>query len=117
MEAARAAYAPYSACFAGVALQLGPEREQFVGSYLENCAFNPSLSPLQCALARAVCAGHREAGVTRAVLAERDDLPLAFSHRATTEALLERMAPGVQLTVVALRGRGPGRAPDPPQHN
>lgn len=115
MEAARTSYAPYSGCFAGVALQFGPsDQGVYSGIYVENCAFNPALSPLQCALARAVCAGRREAGVTRAVLAERVDLPAAFSHRKATAAMLERMAPAVQLTVVALRGRRPGSGASPP---
>ncbi len=48
--AACSSYAPYTRSYAGVALPTSDQRI-VSGSYLENVAFNPSLSPLQAALA------------------------------------------------------------------
>ena len=57
LAAARMSYAPYTGALAGVALSLAAPSESggdgttlVAGSYLENAAFNPSLSPLQTSL-------------------------------------------------------------------
>src|SRR5206468_5952186 len=49
LDAARKAYAPYSKSPSGVAIRSASGRT-YRGSYIENVAFNPSLSPLQVAL-------------------------------------------------------------------
>jgi cytidine deaminase len=68
LAAANASYAPYSRAFAGVALETA-SGAVYTGRYAENAAFNPSLTPLACALAlRALGGGDDE--VTRAVLVE-----------------------------------------------
>src|SRR5437870_5110463 len=57
LAAAEASYAPYSRGFAGVALETASGAVH-TGRYAENAAFNPSLSPLACALAlRALVGG------------------------------------------------------------
>jgi cytidine deaminase len=53
LESATRAYAPYSRAYAGVVLTL-ESGEEVAGSYLENAAFNPSLSPFHVALANLI---------------------------------------------------------------
>ncbi|GAA3529093.1 cytidine deaminase [Zobellella aerophila] len=67
---ANASYAPYSGNRAGVALALDDGRV-CRGRYLENAAFNPSLSPMQLALSQLMLGGGHGGQITRAVLVER----------------------------------------------
>jgi cytidine deaminase len=69
LDAARRAYAPYTSAYSGVALMTADKRV-FSGSYIENAAFNPSMPPLQTALAGLLAAGGRPDAVVRAVLVE-----------------------------------------------
>ena len=46
---ARASYAPYSQCPAGLAV-ITANQDVYAGPYIESAAFNPSLSPLQAAI-------------------------------------------------------------------
>ena len=67
----------------------------FTGRYVENAAFNPSLSPLHTALVQMNMDrldGHHP--ITRAVLVER---PTAISQRPVCELLLRTVAPDVNL--------------------
>jgi cytidine deaminase len=83
LAAAEASHAPYSRGFAGVALETASGAVH-AGRYAENAAFNPSLSPLACALAlRALASDDDE--ITRAVLVQA---PSQVNHTgATAEAL------------------------------
>ena len=84
LAAAEASYAPYSRGFAGVALET-VSGAVHTGRYAENAAFNPSLTPLACALALRALVGGDEDAVTRAVLVEA---PSQVSQvGATAEAL------------------------------
>lgn len=67
---ANASYAPYSGNRAGVALALDDGRV-CLGRYLENAAFNPSLSPMQLALSQLMLCGGQAGQITRAVLVEQ----------------------------------------------
>ena len=69
----------------------------FSGSYLENAAFNPSLSPLQSALVRAVFAGEDASTIERVVLVELKGA--AISQRPATEAVLESLAAKASLEI------------------
>jgi cytidine deaminase len=69
LEAACRSYAPYSHCPSGVAL--ATDDQSFVGSYCENAAFNPSLSPLQGALISLYAHGRKIEEIRRVVLVER----------------------------------------------
>ena len=69
LAAAEASYAPYSRGFAGVALETASGAVH-TGRYAENAAFNPSLTPLACALALRALGGGGDDEVTRAVLVE-----------------------------------------------
>src|SRR5258707_15226453 len=56
LEAARKSYAPYSKSHSGIAIGVESGRI-YKGAYIENVAFNPSLSPLQTAIAALIVAG------------------------------------------------------------
>ncbi len=93
-RAACGAYSPYSRSPSGVALLTANERV-FAGSYIENAAFNPSLPPLQAALAGYFAAGRNAGEIRRAVLVESETS--AISQQPTTLSALAVMAPGVKL--------------------
>lgn len=99
LSAAKASYAPYltdqSNEYAGVAIQLS-DGSIYGGRYAENAAYNPSLSPLESALAymnmqRALGAVRT---LTRCVLVE---VPTLASQLSATKAVLAAYAPGVNL--------------------
>lgn len=96
LEAARKSYAPYSKSPAGVALVTTAGRV-FRGSYLENAAFNPSLSPLQVALVGLVLAGEDFAALSKACLIEVEGATV--SQRSVTEAVLRTLVPTARLEV------------------
>jgi cytidine deaminase len=98
LEAARRAYAPHSKAFSGCGISTKSGRS-YSGSYLENAAFNPSLSPLQSALVNVVFAGEEFAAITRVALVEMRGA--AISHRAATEAAVAALAPGARVELFA----------------
>ena len=98
LDAARKAYAPYSKSPAGVAIQSTKGRS-YKGSYMENVAFNPSLSPFQVALAAMIAAGEPYSNVSAVTLVE---VPGAkITQQPVTEAVLAAIAPKIKLTVAA----------------
>ena len=99
-DAARKSYAPYTKAHSGVALGTRADRV-YTGSYIENAAFNPSLSPLQTALAALIVAGEDYSAVGGAVLVEMERA--AISQRSVTEAALRAIAPAVQLQMVTTK--------------
>jgi cytidine deaminase len=101
LEAASAAYAPYSGTYAGMALRMA-DGTVHQGRYAENAAFNPSLSPLQGALIALTLAGGSFAAIEAAVLVEAFEPPSerlrnSASQRASAAVLLAAVAPGVTL--------------------
>src|SRR5581483_10504858 len=96
-QAAARAYAPYSKSPSGCAIATKGARI-FAGSYLENAAFNPSLSPLQSALVNLLLAGADLASIERVVLVEKKNA--AISQRAATEAALTALSPTARLVVM-----------------
>jgi len=88
LAAARAAYAPYSGCFCGVALETTSGRI-YIGSYAENAAFNPSLLTLQAALIGMVMSGGRYADIVRGTLVHVE--PSRIDLTATTRKTLETL--------------------------
>lgn len=97
LDAARKSYAPYSKSPSGVALQSTTGR-MYRGSYIENVAFNPSLSPLQTALAAMIVAGEDYPKISGATLVEVTGAKI--SQKAVTEAVLAAIAPNIKLQVV-----------------
>lgn len=70
LNAANKSYAPYSKGYSGVGL-LTTDGTIYSGSYAENVAFNPSMSPLQSALSQLNLGGNLYQDIQRAVLVER----------------------------------------------
>lgn len=100
LEAARRSYAPYSHSPSGVAVRTRAA-SVYSGSYLENVAFNPSLSPLESALVGLVMGGEEPDAITGAVLVELE--PAAISQRSATRTVLEAFAPAAKLTILRAR--------------
>ena len=92
--AANESYAPYSGNFSGVAIM--SEDQILTGRYAENAAYNPSMSPLQSALANLNMSRPPQApyNITRAVLVEAE---APISQKAATETVLSSVAPGIEL--------------------
>ncbi len=95
LKAAEQAYSPYSRSPSGTAI-LTSNGRIFAGSYIENAAFNPSLPPLQAALAGYFAAGESAAGqIQRAVLVEGEKSTI--SQLITTKSTLAAFARSVPL--------------------
>lgn len=90
MQAAYASYAPYSHSKSGVAIRTRGGKI-YSGSYLENAAFNPSLSPLQAALVALVADLGNYEEISEVVLVEK--IGAKSSHEVSTKALLKCIAP------------------------
>lgn len=94
LDAARRSYAPYSKSPSGVAIRSASGRI-YRGSYIENVAFNPSLSPLQTALAALIAAGEDCSRIASAALVEAPGAKI--SQRPVTEIVLKAIAPSAKL--------------------
>jgi cytidine deaminase len=94
LSAAERSYAPYTHNFAGCTIQVG-NKKIYAGRYVENAAFNPSLSPLHTAIIRLNLDGLAPDGkITRAILVEK---PTTISQRGISELLLGSLAPDARL--------------------
>lgn len=99
LEAARFSYAPYTGSHAGCALQFS-DGSIFSGSYAENAAHNPGLSPFHAALSayRMACGPGAVQDIpqtlARCVLVESE---ANISQRAMMSTLLSSMAPDMTL--------------------
>jgi cytidine deaminase len=100
LDAARRSYAPYSKSPAGVAIR-GRQGRIYQGCYIENVAFNPSLSPLQTALVQLIAARETYSAISAVTLVEVQGATI--SQRTVTEAVLASVAPEVKLEVVLAR--------------
>jgi len=87
MHAATCSYSPYTASPSGVAFRL-IDGSIYSGFYIENCAFNPSIAPLQAALINMVGAGRggSTSEIEEIVLVERKDAPIQQEHATRTVA-------------------------------
>jgi cytidine deaminase len=94
VAAANKSYAPYSQNHSGCAVQTS-NGKAYTGRYVENAAFNPSLSPLHTAII-GLTMDHFDSDIkiTRAVLVEN---ATSISQRAVSELLLQTVAPEVNL--------------------
>lgn len=72
LQAAYVSHAPYSGSKSGIAIQT-KDGSIYSGSYLENVAFNPSLSPLQSALVALVIGMQEYSNISHVVLAEQQN--------------------------------------------
>ncbi len=94
LSSASQSYSPYTHNRSGCAIQASAG-QTYSGRYVENAAFNPSMSPLQVAVS---CMNMRHLGekqtITRAVLVEK---PSDIGQRDVTEMILKSIAPEVEL--------------------
>jgi cytidine deaminase len=97
LDGARKSYAPYTKAHSGIAIATQSGRIH-KGAYIENVAFNPSLSPLQTALAALIVAGDDMSAIARVVLVETEDAKI--SQKSVTEAALTAIAPSAVLHVI-----------------
>lgn len=90
IKAATASYAPYTNAKSGVAIQTS-DGTIYSGSYLENAAFNPSLSPLHAALLAFVADGRDYSEIKEVVLVEHPSAKI--SHEIISREILKHIAP------------------------
>jgi cytidine deaminase len=100
LDAACRSYAPYSKSPAGVAIRTTGGRI-FQGCYIENVAFNPSLSPLQTAVVQLIAAGQAYSAISAVTLVEMQGSRI--SQRAVTETVLAALTPQLKLEVLLAR--------------
>jgi cytidine deaminase len=99
LQTAQGSYAPYTRALAAVVL-FTTDGRMFSGPYLENAAFNPSISPIQAAAVALMLSGRRMSEVTQATVVCRVDS--AIDHVAATRFLLEQVAPGAAIQQCSL---------------
>lgn len=98
MEASIASYSPYNKSRkAGLALKTS-NNKIYVGSYLENAAFNPSLSPLQTALVALVTDLVPYEKIKEVVLVENKPM-----HARETEFIISQIAPKASFQALLLQ--------------
>ena len=95
-QAASHSYAPYSSSPSGVGLRLKNGRIAS-GSYIENAAFNPSLSPVHAAFVQVVLSGAELDQVEEVVLVEVEEANV--SQEGLMRSVLAVVAPSAKLTV------------------
>ncbi|MDX2320806.1 MAG: cytidine deaminase [Moritella sp.] len=88
LQAANTSYAPYSHCHAGIAIKT-TTGTVITGRYIENAAFNPSLSPLQSVLINLNLAGFGLADIAAMTLVEKAETKM--SHAQATQVLVSEM--------------------------
>ncbi len=96
-EALVASYAPYTNCQAGVSIQTS-DGMIFSGSYLENAAFNPAVTPLASALVDLVSHEYAYSDIEAVVLAENSSCPV--QQNEVTLSILNGINPYLQYWVV-----------------
>jgi len=100
LAAAERSYAPYTHNLAGCTIQVS-DQNFYAGCYVENAAFNPSLSPLHTAIIRLNMDGLApDDNITRAILVEK---PTNISQRGLSELLLGSLAADVRLEYFEVR--------------
>ncbi|MDK1494080.1 cytidine deaminase [Sinorhizobium sp. 7-81] len=92
LDAANRSYAPYTKSFAGCVFVLD-DGTLWPGPYVENAAFNPSLSPGQTALVGLTMAGRDWRTIREVVLVETSDSPV--DHRRALDQLLGSLGLGI----------------------
>lgn len=103
VEAARKAYSPYTNSLSGVAIMTSDART-FAGSYIENAAFNPSLPPLQAALAGLFAAGRAADSIVRLTLVEEDSAKI--SQESAVRGTLKALAPSARIEILKVKRNG-----------
>lgn len=100
-DAAELSYAPYSKNYSGVGVRL-KNGKRYLGSYLENVAFNPSLTPLLSAIVQMIAAGDRPEDIEAIVLAERTNAESSSQLRVTRDILDSLGLKGIEIQYLPL---------------
>jgi len=95
--AAKNSYAPYSKSYSGLAIMTKDSRV-FYGSYAENAAFNPSVSPVESTISSLNLSQVPFDQIVRAVLVEMKSSKV--SQKNTFQSILKRVAPKAELEIV-----------------
>ena len=95
--AAARAYAPYTNSPSGVAIR-SRGGKIYIGSYIENAAFNPSLPPLQVALVAMALANENFGDIAEVVLAEASNN--AITQLSATKTLAAAVAPHAEFRLL-----------------
>mgnify|MGYP002789491306 FL=1 len=93
LQAANISYSPYTSDFSGICI--ATTNGAYSGSYAENAAYNPSMSPLEAALVLLIMSGDSYANIQRVILVEAANNNC--SQLTATNAVLQSIAPGVNL--------------------
>ena len=98
--AAQLSYAPTTNSPSGVAIRM-KNGTHYSGSYLENVAFNPSVSPLQAALDQLVADGASYGDIAEVVLVEKSIKDGAMiSYASEIAAIMKHIGPEAPFRVV-----------------
>lgn len=97
LEAAVDSYAPYSMSKSGIAILTNNDKI-YCGSYLENVAFNPSLSPLQTALIALIADLRNCEEIKEVVLMEQ--ISAKISHEVMSREIINKIAPNAQFVSI-----------------
>jgi cytidine deaminase len=100
LRAAGKSYAPYTKALSGIAV-MSSTKVMYQGSYIENAAYNPSLSPLQAALVGMIMAGEKPGNISAVVLVELENAPIG--QKSAAQAVLDSIAPRASLRRVTAR--------------
>ena len=95
--AANKSYAPYSKSYSGLAVMTKDSRV-FYGSYAENAAFNPSVSPVESTLSSLNLSRVPFDQIVKAVLVEMKSSKV--SQKNVFKSILKRVAPKAELEIV-----------------
>lgn len=90
LKAANKSYSPYTKSPSGIALRT-KDGKIYRGSYIENAAYNPSLSPLQAALVSLVSDKKNYEDIVEAVLVEKEGA--IIGQEDISKELLKHIAP------------------------
>jgi cytidine deaminase len=99
VAAACTSYAPYTKAAGGCAFELA-DGSVWSGAYIENAAFNPSLSPAQTALVALTMAGRDWRDIRGAAIAQL--APQAVDHAEAVRRMLEAIGSNVKPAVIQL---------------
>lgn len=99
-QAASHSYAPYSQAPSGVALRL-KDGGICTGSYIENVAFNPSISPVHAAFVQVVLSGKSFDQIDELILIELDNA--AVSQAGLMKSVLQVIAPSAKTAVLGTK--------------
>jgi cytidine deaminase len=99
-EVTQRSYAPYSQCPGG-AIILSKSGKMYWGSYIENVAFNPVVTPFHAALIHMISKGETYLDIERVLIAEKENC--SVSHSKPADSLLDSINRKATLEVIKLK--------------